>query len=167
MKAMTKKSLEEAFAGESMAHMKYLAFSQIADKEGFEKVARLFRAISYAESIHAIHHAKTMGILGETAANLQAGIDGEHFEVTEMYPAYEAIARLQDEKKALKSINWAVEAEKTHEEIYRLALKAVSAGKDFDIDDVYICPTCGYAEIGKPTERCPVCGQAPEKFEKF
>lgn len=167
MKAMTKKSLEEAFAGESMAHMKYLAFSQIADKEGFEKVAKLFRAISYAESIHAIHHAKTMGILGNTAENLQGGIDGEHFEITEMYPAYEAIAKLQEEKKAIHSIKWAMEAEKTHEELYKLALAAVKNGKDFDIDDVYICNVCGYAEVGKPTKNCPICGVGPDKFDKF
>lgn len=167
MKQMTKKSLEEAFAGESMAHMKYLAFSQIAEKEGFEKIAKLFKAISYAESIHAISHAKAMGMLGTTEENVQAGIDGEHFEVTEMYPAYEAVANLQEEKKARLSFRWALASEKTHEELYRLAMEALKEGKDFDIENVYICSVCGHAEAKKPTERCPVCGVGPEKYDKF
>lgn len=167
MKKMTEKSLNEAFAGESMAHMKYLAFADIAEREGYPKVARLFRAIAYAEQVHAINHARNLGLLKKTLENLQAGIDGEHFEINEMYPAYDAVAKLQEEKGAQRSIFYALEAEKIHEELYKLALKEVSAGNDLDIEDVYICPVCGHTHIGKPTEKCPICNLAPEKYVKF
>ena len=106
MKEMTKKSLSEAFAGESMAHMKYLAFSEIAEKEGYKEVARLFKAISYAEQVHATNHARNLGYINSTAENLGTGISGENFEVNEMYPAYDAIAKLQGEKGAEKSIHY-------------------------------------------------------------
>ncbi|NOX87722.1 MAG: rubrerythrin family protein [Calditrichaeota bacterium] len=167
MKKMTEKSLNEAFAGESMAHMKYLAFSEIAEKEGFPKIAKLFKAIAYAERVHATNHARQLGLLKKTAENLQTGIDGENFEITEMYPAYDAIAKLQDEKGAQRSIYYAIEAEKIHETLYREALAKVSGGEDIDADEVYICPVCGYTHIGKPTEKCPICNLAPEKFVKF
>ncbi len=167
MKKMTEKFLSDAFAGESMAHMKYLAFSEIAEREGFNGVAKLFKAIAYAEQVHATNHAKELGLLGKTAENLQAGIDGEHFEITEMYPAYAAVAKLQEEKGAQRSIHYAEEAEKIHEELYKLALEQVSKGVDFDIEDVYICPVCGHTHIGKPTERCPICNLPPEKYIKF
>ncbi len=167
MHKMTEKFLHDAFAGESMAHMKYMAFSEIAEKEGFPKVAKLFRAIAYAEMVHAVNHARNLGLLGKTAENLQSGIDGENFEITEMYPAYKAVAELQEEKKAVRSMNFALEAEKIHEELYKLALQQVREGKDMDIEDVYICPVCGHTHIGKPTEKCPICGLPPEKYKKF
>ncbi len=167
MRKMTEKALWDAFAGESMAHMKYLAFSEIAEKEGFPKIAKLFKAIAYAEKVHAINHARSLGLLKKTPENLQSAIEGEHFEVNEMYPAYDAIAKLQEEKAAQRGIHYAVEAEKIHEELYQLALEQVSAGKDMDIEDVYICPVCGHTQIGKPTERCPICNVAPEKYLKF
>lgn len=167
MRKMTEKSLGEAFAGESMAHMKYLAFADVAEREGFPQVAKLFRAIAYAEQVHATNHAKNLGYLGKTNENLQAGIDGENFEITEMYPAYDAIARLQEEKGAQRSIHYAIEAEKIHEELYKQALEMVSKGQDIDIESIYICPECGYTHIGKPTERCPICKVAPEKFVQF
>ncbi len=167
MKKMTEKALNEAFAGESMAHMKYLAFADIAEREGYPKVAKLFRAIAYAEQVHAINHARNLGLLKKTLENLQEGIDGEHFEINEMYPAYDAVAKLQEEKGAQRSIFYAVEAEKIHEELYKLALKEVSAGNDLDIEDVYICPVCGHTHIGKPTEKCPICNVSPDKYVKF
>jgi len=167
MKKMTEKALNEAFAGESMAHMKYLAFADIAEREGYPKVAKLFRAIAYAEQVHAINHARNLGLLKKTLENLQEGIDGEHFEINEMYPAYDAVAKLQEEKGAQRSIFYAVEAEKIHEELYKMALKEVAAGNDVDIEDVYICPVCGHTHIGKPTEKCPICNLSPEKYVKF
>ncbi|MCD6384111.1 MAG: rubrerythrin family protein, partial [Thermoplasmata archaeon] len=94
---MTKKALEEAFAGESMAHMKYSIFAEIADEEGYPNIARLFRAIAYAELVHARNHAKELGYLGKTIDNLQTGIDGETFEIEEMYPVYMATAEIQGE----------------------------------------------------------------------
>ncbi len=167
MKKMTEKALNEAFAGESMAHMKYLAFSAQAEKEGFDRVANLFKAIAYAEQVHATNHARTLGLLKKTVENLQAGIDGESFEIEEMYPAYKATAELQEEKNALRTINWALESEKDHEVMYKQALEMVANGNDVDIDDVYVCPVCGHTHIGKPTEKCPLCNVPAEKYVKF
>ncbi len=167
MREMTQKSLEEAFAGESMAHLKYLAFSEVAKKEGFPKIANLFKAIAYAEQVHAINHAKQLGLIKKTADNLQSGINGEHFEIEEMYPAYDAIAKLQKEKGAQRSIHYAIEAEKIHEEMYKDALEKAKQGKDIEAEEVYICPICGYTHIGKPTEKCPVCNLPQDKFVKF
>ena len=167
MKKMTEKSLNEAFAGESMAHMKYLIFSKIADDENYPNIARLFRAIAYAEQVHATNHAKNLGLIHNTKDNLQAGIEGETFEVEEMYPAYNAIASLQDEKGAAKAIHYALEAEKIHMGLYESAMQAVESGTDMEIQDVYICPVCGYTTTGDPPERCPVCGVTKEKFQTF
>ena len=168
MKKMTEKSLGEAFAGESMAHMKYLMFGDVAESEGYPNVAKLFRAISYAERVHATNHGKNLGYVSKTEDNLQAGIDGEDFEVEEMYPAYDAIAKLQNEKSAEKSIYFAVEAEKIHSAYYQEAKEKVKQGKDLELNDVYICPVCGYTQVdGDLPDKCPVCGVISEKFKKF
>lgn len=96
MHEMTKANLEAAFAGESQAHMRYLAFAAAAEKEGRPNIARLFRAIAYAEQVHAINHLRELAGINDTKANLQGAIDGENFEVAEMYPAYDAVAKLQN-----------------------------------------------------------------------
>ncbi len=167
MRKMTEKSLQEAFAGESMAHMKYRIFSEIAEKEGFSNIARMFEAISYAEQVHASNHARNLGITKKTVDNLQSGIDGETYEVAEMYPAFDAIAKLQGEKEAQTGIHYALEAEKIHAELYKKAKAEVEKGKDMDIGEVYICPVCGYTHIGDPPDHCPVCGITKDKFKKF
>lgn len=167
MKKMTEKSLSEAFAGESMAHMKYLIFSEVAEREGFPNIARLFRAVSFAEQVHATNHARNLGLIKKTTENLQAGINGENYEVNEMYPAFDAISKLQSEKGAEKSIHYALEAEKIHAKMYDEAKKEAERGKDINIEEVYICPVCGYTHVGDPPEFCPVCGVKSEKFKKF
>ena len=138
MKKMSEKSLQEAFAGESMAHMKYLIFSEEAEKKGYKNLARLFKAIAYAEFVHARNHAKEIGIVGDTVENIKAAIEGETFEVEEMYPAYNAIAELQGEEGAKKSIHYAVEAEKIHAEMYRKAEEMAKQGKDVEIKEIYV-----------------------------
>lgn len=167
MHKMTKKFLEEAFCGESMAHMKYLIFAEIAEREGFPNLARLFRAIAYAEFVHARNYAKELGYVGKTPANLQTGIDGETFEVEEMYPAYDSVAELQNEKGAGRAFRFALEAEKIHAELYKNAKKHAERGEDPDLDNIHICPVCGYTHIGEPPDKCPICGLPKEKFEKF
>lgn len=167
MRAMTETNLKDAFAGESQAHMKYLAFADKAEKEGFEKVALLFRAISFAEQVHAHNHLKQLDGIGDTAANLETAMAGENFEVEEMYPAYAVVAELQKEKGAGKSIHFALEAEKIHEEMYREALEAVKAGKDIDPTSVYVCPVCGHTHFGKPEKNCPICNVPAKKYVAF
>ncbi len=167
MRKMTEKALQEAFAGESMAHMKYLGFSEIAEREGFSNMARLFKAIAYAEQVHATNHARNLGFLKPTKDNIESCIEGETFEVDEMYPAYDAVAKLQSEKGAQTSIHFAFEAEKIHDELYKKAKVEIDKGKDIAIAEVYACPVCGYTHIGELPEKCPVCNAPKDKFKKF
>jgi rubrerythrin len=167
MKEMTKKALSDAFAGESMAHMKYIIYSDIARKEGYSNVARLFEAIAYAERVHAGNHAKLLGCLGKTLDNLQAGADGESYEIEEMYPVYKITANLQGEKAAELSNHYALEAEKIHEKMYNNSKKEIARGKDMELEEVYVCPVCGYTHEGIPPEKCPVCSASSKIFKKF
>jgi rubrerythrin len=167
MKSMTKENLETAFAGESQAHIKYLAFSARAEKEGKPNIARLFRAIAHAEQVHAINHLKELGGIGDTTANLEKAIGGEEFEVDEMYAAYLAVADSQGEKGAKRSMTYAMEAEKIHADMYGDAKLAAEAGQDIQIGEVYICPVCGFTHIGEPPDRCPVCNAKKESFQVF
>jgi rubrerythrin len=167
MKEMTKENLKASLAGESQAHIKYLAFSAKAEKEGKPNIARLFHAIAYAERVHAINHFKELGGVGDTVSNLQAAIDGETFEVEEMYAAYLAVAEEQAEKGAQRSMFYAIEAEKIHAHMYGEAKKVAEAGEDIEICEVYICPVCGFTHIGEPPDRCPVCKVKKERFKAF
>jgi len=167
MRKMTKANLEAAFAGESQAHMKYAIFADKAQLEGFPNVARLFEAISYAERVHATSHLRTLAAIGDTAQNLDIAIGGETYEVDEMYPAFRAVAELQEEKSAVRSTTYALEAEKIHAQMYADAKKGVAAGKDIQIGDVYICDVCGYTGVGEPPAVCPVCQAKREKFRLF
>ncbi|MGQ9599832.1 MAG: rubrerythrin family protein [Anaerolineae bacterium] len=167
MKAMTHENLQSALAGESQAHLKYLAFAEKAEKEGKANIARLFQAIAYAEQVHAVNHLKELGGVGDTVANLEAAIQGETFEVDEMYPAYLEVAEAQEEKGAYRSMSYAIEAEKIHAKLYAQAKQAAAAGQDLEFDRVYICPVCGFTHIGEPPDRCPVCNALKKTFKVF
>lgn len=167
MRKMTESSLLAAFAGESQAHMKYLNFAERARKEGFANIGRLFEAIAYAERVHASNHLRELAGLKDSTGNLQAAIDGENFEVDEMYPAYDAIAKLQEEKGAQRSIHYAVEAEKIHAGLYAQAKDAVGSGHDIAEAPLYICEVCGHTVMGKAPDRCPVCGAPKARFKAF
>ncbi len=160
----TKDYLQEAFAGESQANRRYLAFAQKAEDEGHPVIAKLFRAVAVAETIHAHNHLRIMGGIGDTADNLKEAIGGESYEVTTMYPEFMQAAEAEGETRALRSFKWAYEVEKVHEELFKAALAELGAeAKDIEI---YVCPICGYTHIGTPPERCPVCGAPQKRFEK-
>ncbi len=167
VRKMTEKSLSEGFAGESMAHMRYLIFSEVAEKEGFPNVARLFKAIAYAEYVHAKNHLNVLGKVKKSKENLDSAIEGETYEVEEMYPAFKAVAELQKENSALKSFDWAYNAEKVHAKMYENAKVSIERNVDAEIGDIYICPVCGYTVEGEPPEKCPICGVKRETFKKF
>ena len=167
MKEMTKENMGASLAGESQAHIKYLAFAAQAEKEGKPNVARLFQAVSHAEQVHAINHLRELGGINDTVANLAAAIGGETFEVDEMYAAYLAVAEEQQEKGAHRSMTYALEAEKIHAKLYGDAKAAVEAGKDISGDKVYVCPVCGFTHIGEPPDRCPVCNTKKDRFKAF
>jgi len=167
MEKMTEDNLQAAFAGESQAHMKYLNFADKAGKEGFPNVARLFQAASFAEQMHATSHLRALEGIQGTAANLGAALGGETFEIEQMYPAYKAVAEAQGEKRALRSMDWALAAEKVHAKLYAEARQSVEAGKDVAAQDIWVCTSCGFTMEGVPPDKCPVCGVSKEKFRKF
>jgi rubrerythrin len=167
MKGMTRKALGDAFAGEAMAHMKYIIYSDIAKKEGYANIARLFKAIAYAERVHVGNHARLLGYLGNTVENLQFGVDGGSFEIEEMYPIYKNTANLQGEKAAEVSHGYALEAEKIHEKMYEESKKEVAEGNDINLEEIYVCPVCGYTNEEVPPEKCPVCNASSKMFKKF
>jgi rubrerythrin len=180
VKEMTEANLRSAYAGESQAHMRYLIYMDMAKKEGFPNVARLFHAAAYAEQVHASTHFKHIKTKGDfqtvggaifgtenTSEALQAGIDGETFEIQEMYPAYRVVAQAQGEKGADTSFLWAMEAEKNHLGLYEKAKKAVDAGKDADFGDIQVCPVCGHTVEDHAPDKCPVCHTPGSKFKTF
>ncbi|MDP6100361.1 MAG: rubrerythrin family protein [Dehalococcoidia bacterium] len=166
MRAMTDANLRAAFAGESQAHMRYLIFADSAEREGKPNVARLFRAISFAEQIHATKHFRTLADIKDTSNNLQAAINGETYEVEEMYPAFKAVAELQNEKQAVQATDWALQAEMVHAGMYTQAKQAVDAGVDVSLGDVFICNVCGHTTDTLPA-KCPLCGAGKERYSKF
>jgi len=165
--AMTAQNIAAAFAGESQASQKYLAFSAAADAEGYPNVARLFRAVAYAESTHARNHLSVLGGIGTTTENLKAAWGGETFEIDEMYPAYDAVAKLQENKSAQTSIRYALKAEMDHQGIYDSTLKGVEGEQDLAAEPVRVCPICGHTVIGDAPDECPQCGTAGSYFKEF
>ena len=159
----TTENLSDAFAGESQAFQKYSAFAKKAEREGFVNIAKLFKTTAQAEKIHAEGHLKALDAIATTAENLQAAINGETYEYTEMYPPM-ADQASDEGHKAKTMFRFALDAEKVHAEIYQKALEAVQSGKDLDTSEFYLCPICGYIEIGKPTEKCPVCSALAKVF---
>lgn len=160
----TMKGLSEAFAGESMANRKYLAFAEQAEKEEYPAVARLFRTVAEAETLHALSHFKTMGGVRSTAENLKAALEGETYEFTRMYPDFMKDAAEENQKEALKSFTTANEAEKVHGELYRKALASLEKGKD---SQFFLCPVCGYVEEGHAPDACPICKAKKDVFRKI
>lgn len=176
---MTEQHLHNAFAGESQAHIRYSVYSEIAEEEGYQNVALLFRTIAFSEKVHASNHLERMPQkdgkfvgensygLGTTSENLQAGIEGESFEIEKMYPTYKKVADFHDESRAEKSFNWALQAEKTHKRMFEDAKNSVDNNEDIELEKMSVCSVCGYTAEGNPPESCPVCGAKKEKFESF
>lgn len=164
--ADTKENLEAAFAGESQAFQKYLNYAEKAENDGFPNVAKLFRTAAEAERIHAGGHLAALEGVGSTAENLQAAIDGETYEYTEMYPPMLDQAQ-SDRHAATRMFGLAVKAEEVHAQLYKKALEAVQQGHDLTETDFYLCPVCGYIEFGSPPDVCPICATPADQFTKI
>ncbi len=160
----TMENLAAAFAGESQANRKYLAFAAKADKDGFPQVAKLFRAAAEAETIHAHAHLRAMGGINTTLENLEAAIEGEAHEFKEMYPGFVAEAEKEGNKKAMASFKNAMPVEETHHDLYTKALGAVKAGGDLPEAGIHICPVCGHTVDAGVPDKCPVCNVPGKKF---
>jgi len=157
----TENNLKEAFAGESQANRKYLAFARQADKEGLKQVAKLFRAVAEAETVHALTHFQTLKGVGSTAENLKAALDGETFEFTKMYPKMIEEAEAEGNKQAQRSFHYANEVEKIHGGLYQKALANPAALKE---TDYYVCSVCGYTCEDHAPDKCPVCQAGAKAF---
>jgi rubrerythrin len=179
--SMTADFLRSAYGGESMAHMRYLSWAETAKKDGYPNIGRLFEAIAYAEQVHAGNHFNVLknevgdktvvagAVFGTTniIEYLQGAIDGELHEVKQMYPVYLETAKFQEEKDAQRTFHYALEAEKIHAKMFQDAQDAAKQGNDIGDETIYICPICGYTEIGENVEKCPVCGVKREMFRPF
>jgi rubrerythrin len=166
VRKMTEENVKAAFAGESQASMKYQIFADKAEKE-YPNIARLFRALSFAERVHATNHFRSLGGVKGTEENLDAAISGEDFEVEEMYPAYLVVAKLQEEEAARRSMDWAYEAEKVHRSLYERAKGAVVEGQDMTSGQIQICGKCGWTVEGQAPDVCPLCNAKKERFQAF
>jgi rubrerythrin len=161
----TKGNLKTAITGESQANQKYLAYADKAEREGYPVVARLFRGVAAAESIHARNHLKALeGGIKATLDNLADAQNGEDYEVTTMYPPMIAEAETDGDKKAVRSMHFALEVEKVHSELYGQAIAAVTDGKDLADAKVRVCPICGHTVIGDAPDDCPVCGCSGDRY---
>lgn len=160
----TEKNLLEAFAGESQANRKYLAFAKKAEEEGYKQIARLFRAAAEAETVHALNHLRELGGVKSTKENLQAAINGETYEFENMYPRMIKEAEAEGKEGALRSFEFANEVEQIHAELYRKALE--NLGKNPDVV-YYVCQVCGNTVEGEAPDECPVCGAKKQAFKKI
>jgi len=157
--------LKEAFAGESQANRRYLGYAEKAEAEGFPGVAKLLRGVAAAETVHALAHLKAMDGIGPTAANLAEAMAGEKHEFTEMYPPMVERAEAEGNRKAARSMRFALAVEKVHYDLFEKAAAAVAAGTDLGEVEVHVCPVCGHTVIGPVEGPCPVCGARPDRYD--
>ncbi len=163
----TSDNLGMAFAGESQANRRYLAFAKKADEEGFKQIAKLFRAAAEADTVHALSHLKVMGAVKGTQENVKAAISGETHEFMKMYPEMINAAGKEGSKDAAMSFRRANEVEKIHAALYEKALSSLSSGKDMEKKNVFVCQVCGNTFEGETPENCPICGVARSMFKKI
>jgi len=159
----TERNLKEAFAGESQANRRYLAFAKKAEAEGYKQIAKLFRAVAEAETVHAHSHLKELGGIKTTRENLEEAINGESFEFQKMYPKMIEDANTDGIKGALRSFNYANEVEKIHAALYKKAIENLGANPEVDY---YVCNVCGYTTEGEAPDECPICKAKRQAFKK-
>lgn len=163
----TKENALEAYAGESQANRKYAVFSEKAAAEGFGTVARLFKAASGAEAIHAKRLLFVLDGVGSTEENLAKSVAGERHEYTEMYPGFVKEAQSERKSEAENIFTHAMKAEEVHAGLYAKAFDAVKAGKDLDAKAIFLCPVCGNIELNEAPEKCPICGAPGRMFREI
>ena len=160
----TNEDLQNAFAGESQANRKYLAFAKKADDEGYGQVAKLFRAAAEAETVHAHNHLRVLGGIKSTKENIEEAIEGETHEYTKMYPAMILQAEKEENKKAINSFDMANKVESIHASLYAKALDNLGNNESVDY---YVCQICGNTVENNAPDKCHVCGAPASKFTKI
>jgi rubrerythrin len=160
----TNENLKGAFAGESQANRRYLAFARKAQEEGQQQVAKLFRAAAEAETVHAVNHLRIIGEIKSTTENLGTAVSGETFEFKTMYPEYLAKAKDEGNQQAAWSFDVANKVEQIHANLFSKAIETLKTGKKTASTDYYVCSVCGNTVEGSPPEKCPICGAPKNKF---
>ncbi len=155
-----------AFAGESQANRRYLAFAKKAEEEGLPQVAKLFRAAAEAETVHALNHLRIAGKVGMTVANLDEAINGETYEFRQMYPEFIQVAQREKQKQAEWSFTIANKVEEVHAGLYKKAQEALVTKKPLPSVDYYVCKVCGNTVEKAAPEKCVVCGAPQAQFLK-
>jgi rubrerythrin len=163
--AKTERFLGEAFAGESQANRKYLAFAEKAEKEGYRQAARLFRAAAEAETVHAMNHLRAAKGVGTTADNLKEAIAGETHEFKKMYPEMIEAAKAEGRKDAERSFSLANAVEQVHARLYQALLDGLASKREEY--PYFVCPVCGYTSERSAPEVCPVCGTKGSMFKRI
>lgn len=161
----TTENLKAAFAGESQANRKYLAFAKKAEKEGKPGLAKLFRVAAEGETIHALNHFRVMDGAKSSSENLKAAIEGEGYENEEMYPQFIEQAKREEKEEARISFYGANEVEKIHQNLFKEALEKLEKSEDLKEKEYFVCQVCGYPAIGEAPEKCPICGAPKEDFK--
>ena len=159
--------LQSAFAGESQANRKYLAFAKAADAEGKNNLAKLFRAVAEGETVHALNHFNALDGVKNSAENLKAAIAGETYEIETMYPGFIGDAQSEGDKRSELSFFRANEVEKIHQGLYQEALEKIATGADIEKKDYYVCSVCGYLAVDRAPDKCPICGAPKDKFSQI
>ena len=162
----TQDNLQTAFAGESQANRRYLFFAEKAEKDGHPQIARLFRAIAEAETVHARNHLSTMGDIKSTKENLEEAIGGENYEFTKMYPEFIEQAQSEGVKRAESTFDFANKVEKIHHKLYEKALQALEGGQKLEEKSFSVCQVCGYTIEGTAPDKCPICGAPQSRFKQ-
>ncbi|HKL75939.1 MAG TPA: rubrerythrin family protein [Halanaerobiales bacterium] len=178
---MTAQNLRSAFGGESQAYQRYKVWGDKAEEDGYPNVGLLFRAIAYAEEVHASNHfealdnvdgdflvASNAGYgIGDTVENLEGAREGELFEINQMYPSYQLVAKEQKENEAIRSFHYAIEAEKIHAKMFLDAKDSVKKGNDIELESVSVCEVCGHTVKDGTPDECPICQAKKEEFKEF
>lgn len=150
--------------GESQANRKYLAFAKVAEKEGKNNLAKLFRAVAEGETVHALKHLAVLGEVKDSLENLHSAIEGETFEIEKMYPEFITIAVEEEEKQAEMSFSIARKVEQAHQKNFVDALAQIEGGNDIALQKYFICQVCGQLEMGEAPEHCPICNAPKTSF---
>ena len=179
----TEKNVLAAFAGESQARNRYTFFASVARKEGYQQIAWFFEDTAANEKEHAEMFFKLLeggeveisagypaGVIGDTAANLEASADGERMEWTAIYKDFAGKAREEGLNRVATVFTEIGEVEEQHEARYRKLLKNVREGKVFEQDQPvkWRCRNCGYVHEGKSAPKvCPACLHAQGYYEQM
>ena len=160
----TNENLKEAFAGESQANRRYLAYAKKAKSEGYPEIAKLFQAAAEAETVHAMAHLRVTGNVRSTQENLDEAMKGESYEFKQMYPRFIEEARDEQNKAALASFQNAMAVEQVHFSLFNEAANALAQGKDLPSRNIFICTVCGNTVLDSIPDKCPVCSSAKDEF---